>query len=222
MTTSLNTTPITSPENDKLPPHPCRKASNLQWILGVTGGAISAVFIGASIYHPDSHNSLLVGLVIFIYVASGIVIGSLVPRVGCLAGLGAIIGITVGSIALAHSASLKYTMPGQNDDYIQRFCWLFPLAGGIIGLLWQTMVWVRRRRTPGQPLPSDDKATAVIRQDRLRLAWTSLFIGAGLGCVFGVLIGGPFFIAGPILGAIAGGVMFAILAISAYLSTIFK
>lgn len=222
MTISSNTTPVTSPDNDELPSQSPRRSGNVQWILGVAGGAISGLFIGASIYHPDSRNTLLVGLIIFIYLAIGITVGSLVPRVGCLAGLGAIIGITVGSIALAHSASLKYTVPGQNDDYIQRFYWIFPLAGGIIGLFWHTIAWVRRRRTPGQSLPSDGKATVATRQDRIRLAWTSLLVGVGLGFGCGVLIGGPFFIAGPILGAIAGGAVFVILAISAYLSTIFK
>ena len=222
MTTSSDTTPVTSPDNDGLPSQPSRKASNLQWILGVTGGAISAVLIGVGIYHPDSQNTFLVGVAIFLYLACGIAIGSVVPRVGCLAGLGAIIGIIVSSIALAHSAPLKYTVPGQNDDFMQRFYWLLPLVGGVIGLLWQIVVWVRRRRNPGQSSPSDGEATAAIRQDRLRLAWTSLFVGVALGFGFGVLIGGPFFIAVPILGAIAGGSIFVILAISAYLSTIFK
>ena len=171
---------------------PARKSGNLLHILGVGGGAVGGVFVGAANY-----DAFPIGVLLFL--AIGAVVGAIVPWGGSFVFLAAIVAFVITAMT---------------DNQATSIWMLCPLVGGGIGLVWTMVAWALRHNRQGGALSIDREAAAKAREDRNKLARISLGVGLIVGLLVGIMIGGPFLIAGPLLGAVVGVAMSAGLMLS--------
>jgi hypothetical protein len=169
-----------------------RRRSQLPLILGIGGGAVAGVCVGAEFY-----DDFPAGVPIFLLV--GAVIGGFLRHVGIFAGAGMIVGFV---LVLLPNVGGKLREDGIEFRPRDRGFFVVPtsiVAGSLVGGIW-TILRSRHRESQAEAIETTS--------DRRKAARACLLLGPLIGLLFGVLIGGPVLIGGIVFGALVGVAFF--------------